>query len=153
MNTSVLTDKINLIYGGIVAVLSYFLGEHWLLFVAFLGLNIIDYVTGCIKARINNKINSNKGLEGVMKKLGYWLMILLGYGMSAIFMDIGNSIGIDLQVTTFIGLLTLTALILNEIRSILENFIEAGYDVPDILVKGLEVANKAFDGKVPKDDN
>lgn len=30
----------------------------------------------------------------------------------------------------------------NEIRSILENFVEAGYNVPTILIKGLEVADK-----------
>ena len=36
----------------------------------------------------------------------------------------------------------LASLIINEIRSILENFVEAGYNVPKILVNGLEVADK-----------
>ena len=36
----------------------------------------------------------------------------------------------------------MASLIINEIRSILENFVEAGYNVPTILVKGLEVADK-----------
>ena len=31
---------------------------------------------------------------------------------------------------------------MNEIRSILENFVEMGYKVPKILVNGLEVADK-----------
>ena len=30
----------------------------------------------------------------------------------------------------------------NEIRSICENFVEAGFHVPVILIKGLEVADK-----------
>ena len=33
-------------------------------------------------------------------------------------------------------------MLINEIRSIVENFVEAGYDVPKVLVKGLEVADK-----------
>lgn len=33
-------------------------------------------------------------------------------------------------------------LLINEIRSILENFVEAGFNVPIILIKGLEVADK-----------
>ena len=39
-------DTYNLVAGAIVAVLSYILGEHWILFVAFLALNIADWLTG-----------------------------------------------------------------------------------------------------------
>ena len=31
---------------------------------------------------------------------------------------------------------------INEIRSIVENLVKAGYDVPKVLIKGLEVADK-----------
>ena len=36
----------------------------------------------------------------------------------------------------------LASLLINEIRSIVENFVEAGFNVPAVLVKGLEVADK-----------
>lgn len=36
----------------------------------------------------------------------------------------------------------LASLLINEIRSILENFVETGYHVPAILIKGLEVVDK-----------
>lgn len=145
-NALPIIDKINVIYGTIVAVLSYILGEHWILFVAFLILNIVDYVTGCLKSRINGKSNSVKGAIGALKKLGYWLMIMVAFGMSTVFMEIGKTIGVNLQITSMIGWFVLATLIINELRSILENFVEAGYAVPAILVKGLEVANKAIDG-------
>lgn len=45
-------DTYNAILGAAVAVLSYILGEHWILFALFLGLNIIDWLTGWIKAKI-----------------------------------------------------------------------------------------------------
>lgn len=143
-------DGYNAIAGAIVAVLSYILGEHWILFAAFLLLNIADWLTGWMKSRLANKENSMKGWKGVLKKLGYWLMIMVAFGASAVFIEIGATIGIDLGITTLLGWFVLASLLINEIRSILENFVEAGFNVPIILVKGLEVADKAVnkDGDV-----
>lgn len=143
-------DGYNAIAGAIVAVLSYILGEHWILFAAFLLLNIADWLTGWMKSRLANKENSMKGWKGVLKKLGYWLMIMVAFGASAVFTEIGATIGIDLGITTLLGWFVLASLLINEIRSILENFVEAGFNVPIILVKGLEVADKAMnkDGDV-----
>lgn len=39
-------DTYNAVTGAMVAVLSYILGEHWILFVAFLALNAVDWLTG-----------------------------------------------------------------------------------------------------------
>lgn len=138
----VIIDGYNAIVGGIVAVLSYILGEHWILFVAFLVLNIFDWITGWMKSKMTGKENSEKGWKGVLKKLGYWLMVMVAFGASAVFIEIGNVIGVDLGITTLLGWFVLASLLINEIRSILENFVEAGFNVPVILVKGLEVADK-----------
>lgn len=137
-----LTDNYNALLGGCIAVLSMIFGEHWYLFALFLVLNVIDWLTGWMKSRIAKKENSNKGWLGVLKKMGYWLMILVAFGASAGFIEIGSAIGIDLGVTTLLGWFVLASLIVNEIRSIIENFVEAGYRVPAILIKGLEVADK-----------
>lgn len=137
-----LIDWYNVITGTIVAVLSYILGEHWFLFAAFLGLNVADWLTGWMKSRIAGVENSQAGWKGVLKKLGYWLMIAVAFGASAIFIEIGKVIGIDLGITTLLGWFVLASLLVNEIRSILENFVEAGYKVPAILTKGLQVAEK-----------
>ena len=50
-------------------------------------------------------------------------------------------LGIDLHITTALGYFVLASLSINEMRSIVENLVEAGYDVPKILTKGLEVAD------------
>lgn len=136
-------DGYNAIVGAIVAVLSYILGEHWILFVAFLLLNVADWLTGWMKSRMAGKENSVKGWKGVLKKLGYWLMIMVAFGSSAVFVEIGRAISVDLGITTLLGWFVLASLLINEIRSILENFVEAGFNVPFILIKGLEVADKA----------
>lgn len=143
-----LTNKINVIIGAIAALLSYVLGEHWVLFVAFLALNSLDFLTRWLAARLTGTENSKAGWFGILKKLGYWVMIALGFGMSIIFMEIGDAIGINLEITTFIGWFVLATLTINEIRSILENLVEAGYNVPTVLIKGLEVANKAVDSAI-----
>ncbi|QUN14512.1 phage holin family protein [Clostridium sp. C1] len=135
-------DTYNAIVGGIVAVLSFVFGEHWILFAIFLLFNIADWITGWMKSRMAGKENSMKGWQGVLKKLGYWLMILVAFAASAVFIEIGNTLGMDLGVTTLLGYFVLASLLVNELRSILENFVEAGYNVPTVLVKGLEVADK-----------
>ena len=135
-------DTYNAIVGGIVAVLSFVFGEHWILFAIFLLFNIADWLTGWMKSRMTGKENSMKGWQGVLKKLGYWLMILVAFAASAVFIEIGNTLGMDLGITTLLGYFVLASLLVNELRSILENFVEAGYNVPTVLVKGLEVADK-----------
>lgn len=138
----VIIDGYNAVVGTAVAVLSYVLGEHWWLFLAFLLLNVADWITGWMKSKMAGTENSVKGFQGILKKLGYWLMIMVAFGAAAIFVEIGGAIGIDLGVTTLLGWFVLASLIINEIRSILENFVEAGFNVPAILIKGLKVADK-----------
>lgn len=141
-------DTYNAFAGSLIAVLTFIFGEHWYLFAVFLLLNVIDWITGWMKSKLKNKENSNKGWTGVLKKLGYWLMILVAFSASAVFIRIGKVIGIDLGITTLLGWFVLASLLVNELRSIVENFVEAGYDVPAILTKGLEVADKMIN----KDD-
>lgn len=143
-------DTYNAMVGAAVAVLSYILGEHWFLFVLFLLLNAIDWGTGWMKSRINNVENSKAGLKGVLKKLGYWLMIMVAFGASAAFVEVGKIINLDLGVTTLLGWFVLASLLVNEARSICENLVEMGVNVPTILVKGLQAANRVVN---QEDDN
>lgn len=137
-------DTYNAIVGGIVAILTVVFGEHWILFALFLLFNIADWFTGWMKSRLAHKENSTAGWKGVLKKLGYWLMILVAFGASAVFIEIGTVLGVNLQITTLLGWFVLASLLINEIRSICENFVEAGFNVPTILTKGLAVADKAI---------
>lgn len=69
-------------------------------------------------------------------------MIIFAFAIAAGLIDIGNTIGVDLGITTILGWFVLASLIVNEARSIIENFVEAGYNVPKILTNGLEIADK-----------
>lgn len=137
-------DSYNAITGAVVAFLTLFLGKYWFLFVIFLALNVIDYITGWMKSKLTKTINSQAGLKGVIKKLGYWIMILVAFIASVFFIQIGMVLGIDLHITSALGYFVLASLTINEIRSIIENLVEAGYQVPTVLTKGLEVADKVI---------
>ena len=43
-------DTYNAIWGTVVAILSMVFGEHWILFMAFLALNVADWITGWMKS-------------------------------------------------------------------------------------------------------
>ena len=142
MNNLNYMDTYNAITGAIIAFLSFIFGEHWILFAIFLLFNVVDFITGWMKSRLNKKENSVKGLQGVLKKLGYWIMIMISFSASVLFIEIGNTLGIDLGITTLLGWFVLASLAINELRSIVENLVEAGYNIPNVLTKGLEVADK-----------
>lgn len=137
-------DKYNAIVGSIIAFLTFLFGAHWILFALFLLFNVVDWITGWVKSYIAGKENSMKGLTGVIKKFCYWLMILVSFSMSVFFIEIGEVLGINLGITTLIGWFVLGSLTINELRSIVENWYEAGFYVPVALSKGLEVANKVI---------
>lgn len=141
-----ITDSYNAFVGAVIAILTMVLGEHWYIFAAFLLLNVIDWITGWMKSRINGVENSMAGWKGVLKKLGYWLMIAVAFAIAAALIEVGKVIDIDLGVTTLLGWFVLASLIVNEARSIVENFVEAGYDVPKILTTGLQVADEKLNG-------
>ena len=140
------TDSYNAFLGTIIAILTMVFGEHWFIFALFLLLNVADCLTGWMKSRINGVENSVAGWKGVLKKLGYWLMIIVAFAIAAGLIEIGKVINIDLGITTLLGWFVLASLIVNEARSILENFVEAGYDVPAVLAKGLQVADQKLNG-------
>lgn len=146
-------EKPNMIIGGVVAALTYVFGEHWALFGIFLLFNVVDWITGWMKSHLAGKENSVKGWRGVAKKVGYWLLILVSFAAGHWFIIIGRTLGIDLHITTLLGWFVLASLTVNELRSILENFVEAGFNVPRILVQGLEVADKAFNSKESNGEN
>lgn len=146
-------DKMNAIGGVAVAVLIYVLGEHWYLFAFFLFMNVVDYITGCMKSAIAHKLNSNKGWIGVLKKLGYWIMIVVAFAFSVFLVEIGEMLGIDFRVTTLLGWFVLASLCINEVRSIIENLVQCGYNVPKSLTKGLEVADKLINEEQDNDDS
>lgn len=144
------TDKLNVLAGIIVALLNYVFGEHWMFFAVFFLLNIIDYLTGVMKAWKLKILTSKIGARGIIRKTSYWIIIALGFMVSAIFVELGEIMNADLRWTTLIGWITLFTLAINEFRSILENLVKYGIHVPRVLISGLKAADKVTDSVADK---
>ena len=118
------------------------------LFGIYLLLNILDWLTGWYKARVKMETSSKAGLKGILKKVGYWVILLIAFLISYMFRRLGKDLlDIDLSYLSAMGWFTLANLLVNEIRSILENLIACGYRVPDVLKRGLEITEKVISEK------
>ena len=149
-------DTYNAVVGCIVTVLSAILGVYWYLFAGYLVLNILDWLTGWYKARRKKQESSYRGLQGIAKKTGYWVIILVAFLIPALFIHFCQDLlGIHLGFLVMLGWFTLATLLVNEFRSILENLVECGYEVPDFLIRGLAVTEKLIHAGVdiPEDTN
>lgn len=146
-------NKINFIGGSVVSVLAALLGQYWFLFAGLLVFNIIDWLTGWYYARIDGLENSKIGAKGIAKKVGYWVIIGIAFYISFAFTSMGDILGVNLSFTIGIGWFVLANYLVNEIRSVLENAVKLGWNAPEFLIKGLEIADKAIEFKKVGDDD
>ena len=147
------TDTYNFVVGMVVTIMTAVFGVYWYIFAAYMFFNIADWLTGWYKSRKNKKESSSVGLKGALKKLGYWIIIAVAFLMSTVFVHLGKDIlGINLDFLMMIGWFTLACLMVNEVRSILENLVECGYNIPAVLINGLEIADKMINKESEDDD-
>lgn len=147
-------DTYNVAIGTVVAILSAIFGAYWYLFAGYLVLNILDWLTGWYKARKQKKESSYVGLWGIIKKTGYWVVLLVAFMVPALFIHLGRDLlGINLDFLVLLGWFTLAALLVNEVRSILENLVESGYNIPDFLIRGLAITEKLIYAGVDMPDD
>lgn len=139
-------NRYNAIAGAITSVLTAILGIYWYIFAGYLLLNVLDWLTGWYKSRKQGRESSRNGLAGILKKMGYWVIILVAFLMPKLFIGMGRDmLGVNLEFLMLFGWFTLACLLVNEIRSVLENLVECGYNVPVFLIKGLAVTQKLIE--------
>ena len=113
-------DKVKAVF---VAAFSMIFGWLGILAVPVLilaGLNFTDYITGILASKRRNElVTSDKGLWGIVKKIGMWILVGLGWAMELPFV-----------VATIVAVW----LICNEIISILENLLDIGVAMPPFLM-------------------
>ena len=80
-------------------------------------------------------------------------MIIVAFTSSAFLVEIGEMLGVDFHVTTLLGWFVLASLCINEVRRIIENLVQCGYNVPSALTKGLEVADKLINEEQDNDES
>lgn len=99
---------------------------------------ICDYVTGMTAAWMNKELSSRKGIQGVIKKVFYLMIVAVGMGVDYLITMLGGKLGVQLDVNFVVGLLVIVWLIINELISFLENSGKIGVPMPDFLMKLLD---------------
>ena len=89
--------------------------------------------TGMAEAYINKTLNSRIGVKGILKKVGYLVLVCVG-GVVDYLIGAGlATAGIEFS-SYYFGLIVSVWLIINELISILENLSELGTPIPKFLV-------------------
>ena len=127
-------------------------GDYQICFQTYADLYNLEPDTQKI-ARAREVENSNKGLLGILKKVCYWVLIGISFLISYLLMQLGSKLNINLEFIILFGWFTLACLIINESRSIIENLIEIGIDVPIFLKKGLETYENIINSTIEKLNN
>ena len=105
------------------------------LFNTFLVFIIIDYISGILKSIYDKKLNSSIGIKGIVKKVGYILIVII-----ATLFD--NLNGNNMMVRNPIILMFMT----NEGISVLENWGSIGLPLPKKIMETLEQLKKENGG-------
>lgn len=118
---------VNTIGGVILGICTHIFGGLDKIFLILLTVIVIDYITGLCRAIINKKLNSMVGIKGIIKKIGYLLIVAV-------------SVVIDSMTNTpnVVRSLVINFFIVNEIISIVENWGQMGLPLPDKLLQVLE---------------
>jgi len=96
---------------------------------------IADYITGMAAAWHKGNINSRKGMSGIIRKLGYFMLICVGIGCDYILLSSMEKLGYNTHDIFTISILITVWLIINELISILENLAKIDVPIPEFLTK------------------
>lgn len=129
---------------GMIAWISGKLGTFFPILSLLCIMMVIDYISGMMAAKAealqypdnpSHGWSSKKGLQGILKKVGYLCVIAVTIIVDYIIMCAADKLGIIPTEKTFFTLLISVWYILNEAISIIENAGRMGADIPQWLSK------------------
>lgn len=154
-NTNILTW----VQAAVSAAAAWLLAKMGLLFyvmLILLGAMILDYITGMLAAKYEAITHpddpaygwsSKRGAEGIIKKVGYVCVIAVAMIADWIIFNVAATVGINVSLKAFFGLLVAIWYVLNELLSVIENAGRMGAPVPEWLTKNIAALKKSIDDK------
>ena len=125
---------INFFSGSLLASITYFLGGWDSALQTLLLVMVLDYITGVCKAIKQKKLNSKTGLLGILKKIGYLVIVALAVVIDHLSGETGA-----------VRTLVIYFFVANDGLSILENWGAMGLPLPKKLIELLEQLKKEND--------
>jgi toxin secretion/phage lysis holin len=126
---------INFITSTLLTTVVYFLGGLDIALKTLLIFILLDYITGLCKAIVNKKVNSIIGVKGIIKKIGYLIVVALS-------VQLDNITGSTGALRT----LVIYFFVANEGISVLENWGSIGLPLPKKIMETLEQLKKENGG-------
>ncbi len=127
---------INFITSTLLTTVVYFLGGLDIALKTLLIFILLDYVTGVCKSIVKKKVNSIVGIKGIIKKIGYLIIVALSVQLDII---TGGTGALRTLVIYFF--------VANEGISILENWGSIGLPLPKKIMETLEQLKKENGGE------
>lgn len=110
---------------------------------------VIDYISGVAAAWVRNELSSRVGLLGIVKKISYLALVVVGCVIDYLVSWLGSSMsGLEISIKA-IGLVVICWLIINELISILENVAKQGGPVPPFLASLLRHLKSSAEAQIP----
>ena len=128
-------NLINFITSTLLTTVVYFLGGLDIALKTLLIFILLDYITGLCKAIVNKKVNSIIGVKGIIKKIGYLIVVALSVQLD----NITGSTGV-------LRTLVIYFFVANEGISVLENWGSIGLPLPKKIIETLEQLKKENGG-------
>lgn len=97
--------------------------------------NVTDYITGILASKYREEqVSSYKGIRGIYKKVGMWILIFVGWMMDMLINYTVQYVGLAISLPYVVATVVAVWLICNEMISILENLIDMDIAIPPFLM-------------------
>jgi len=121
--------------GLITAVALYFWQCITEVMIILLFVLILDYITGIVQGFLNGGFSWDKAWKGILKKVMYGPVLILGFAADYIIMYLTERLGVQWGLSGVIGIAACIYLIGTEGFSIIQNLLLIGVPAPDFLGK------------------
>lgn len=118
--------------------------------IVLLVMMIIDYISGMSAAWREGTLNSKKGVDGIIKKVGYMALVAVAMGVDYLIFSGFTAVNVSVGFEMLFGILVAVWLIINEMISILENLSRIGVPIPQFLTKVVKRLKISAEGKADK---
>lgn len=115
--------------------LCVYMGELIVPVIVLAAVMLLDYCSGLAKAWITRSISSRIGLLGIVKKVGYLVVVAVGMAVDWLVKYGVTAVGVEYNADFIFALPVIVWLVINECISILENVSACGAPVPEFLLK------------------
>lgn len=142
-------DKVKATVIAALSVLMSWLGILTIPVLLLVGCNIIDYITGLMAAKFREDggISSYKSIRGIYKKIGMWMLVIVGAFVDVLIQYSVECAGIEIVVPFVVATVVAVWLVVNELISILENLKDSGVKIPPFLMPLMKYINRKVEDK------